>query len=368
MKFTPIRALIFTALSVLLWGCDHGGGTDPEPGFDRGPMLENYADKLIIPAYQALAVESQVLLEQVEQFTADPQANGLSSLRQQWRETIESFQYAAIFSFGPAETAFGVIYENLGTWPVDTSLLLDFIIQGDSSLSNFDRDTRGLLGMEYLLFGGSDEQVLSSFADPSRAAYLRAVARDIHEEATRIQNAWAGDYRSTFVESVGTSAGSSTSLLYNNFVLGFERLKNFKLGLPLGLRPGQVSTEPQLVEARYSHISLDLLKLHLDAVEQTYYGRELYVSALRDGQGFDDYLQTISGGPALLASTQEQLAAVKEVLAQVPTDRSLADLIAEEHTSVLNLHTALQRLTRFFKSDMSSLLGISITFDSGDGD
>jgi hypothetical protein len=37
-------------------------------------------------------------------------------------------------------------------------------------------------------------------------------------------------------------------------------------------------------------------------------------------------------------------------------------------TAATNFHTELQKHTRFFKSDMSSLLGLAITFSSGDGD
>jgi uncharacterized protein len=43
-------------------------------------------------------------------------------------------------------------------------------------------------------------------------------------------------------------------------------------------------------------------------------------------------------------------------------------LVAQNHPTVDALHTELQKHTRFFKSDMSSLLGIAITFSSGDGD
>mgnify|MGYP007059449494 CR=1 FL=1 len=46
----------------------------------------------------------------------------------------------------------------------------------------------------------------------------------------------------------------------------------------------------------------------------------------------------------------------------------MSELITTDAGRLENLHTEMQKLTRFFKSELSSLLGISITYSSGDGD
>jgi hypothetical protein len=46
----------------------------------------------------------------------------------------------------------------------------------------------------------------------------------------------------------------------------------------------------------------------------------------------------------------------------------LDSLITTNPQPAIDLHTELQRHTRFFKSDLSSLLGLTITYSSGDGD
>jgi hypothetical protein len=46
----------------------------------------------------------------------------------------------------------------------------------------------------------------------------------------------------------------------------------------------------------------------------------------------------------------------------------MSELIRSNPQALVALHTEMQKLTRFIKSEMSSLLGISITYSSGDGD
>ncbi len=364
--------ILLIALALGLSACDQAGPEDPTAGFDRAPMLENYADQLIVPAFVRLRSQTEDLVAAGEAFTAAPDAAGLSALREQWLAAFEAYQYAAVYNFGPAENSLGSLVENIGTWPVDTERVNQYIQVGDSNLNNFDRDTRGFLGAEFLLYGDglSDEAVVAAFAnDPDRSAYLRAVLRDIFGVVGDVAQAWEGSYRDDFLESTGTSAGSSTSMLYNNFVLNYERLKNFKLGLPLGKRAGQTQAEPGLVEALYSGHSLEMIAAKLDAIERTYHGQALFIANPEDGAGFVEYLEAVTGGPELVQQTEAQLAAVKNRLANDFQDGDdLFRLIESGAPQVETLHTEVQKLTRFLKSDMSSLLGISITYDSGDGD
>ncbi len=178
-------------------------------------------------------------------------------------------------------------------------------------------------------------------------------------------NAWNGAYYTEFIGNKGTDAGSSTSQCYNEFVRSFESAKNFKLGLPLGKRPGQIQAEPQLVEAYYSGKSLECLRLHLTAIENIWYGRS---KSGQDGVGFREYLEKVEGGPALIISTETQLAALRTALAAVSDTPALSVQITNANPQLETLYTEFQKMTRYFKSDLSSLLGIAITFSSGDGD
>lgn len=365
-------SILLLSLSALFIGfaCDSNSGGDPSDDFDRQAMLRNYADNLIEPAYDDLKSKTGSLYTATQAFQVAPSADMLNTLRNLWLSAYTSWQYANAYNFGPAgeEGLRKGLIEEIGTFPASELKIENAIVAGTWNLEDFNRDARGFLAIEYLIFGKgqSDDEILAAFAaNPNRYAYLFALAGDVNDRAGEVLAAWNGAYRDEFIQNDGTDAGSSTSLLYNEFVRSYEAIKNFKLGLPLGKRPGQTQPEPQLVEAYYSGASLEMLEHHLTAVGYIWYGR---AKNGQDGIGFREYLEKVEGGPALIAETETQLTAVVLALDAVPGAPPLAEQITGDKTQLEALYTEFQKMTRYFKSDMSSLLGIAITFSSGDGD
>ena len=358
----PIVCLVI--LSLMTYSCTE---TElPAGSYDRKPMLEHYADKVIVPAFRELEAKTASLRSQVDVFDTDPSSERLEVLRSAWYEAVLSWQSANCFNFGPAGES-GVkksLVEEIGTFPIDTMQIALFIGENDTLLNNFDRDTRGFYAVEYLLFRSNARSKLQS--DVSTRAYLRAITAHLARSVEEVVRAWEGSYSASFLGSVGTDAGSSTAALYNEFVRSFEQAKNFKVGLPAGKRPGQTQAEPHLVEGYFSGSSLELLKRHIKSLELVYYGKDW--TGMNDGPGLRDYLQSVVGGAELSVASDAQWQMVVDALEQVPVDRPLSELMAENHPTVDRLHTELQKHTRYFKSEMSSLLGIAITFASGDGD
>jgi len=144
-------------------------------------------------------------------------------------------------------------------------------------------------------------------------------------------------------------------------------LKNDKVGTPAGgKRVGQSGPDPRRVEAYYSGRSVALMRRHFAAITATWGG-------ISDNGGttfkaFDDYLMTVTGGERLVTDTRAQIARVEELLTALPQDATLASLCASSDPRIETLHTELQKLTRFLKSEMASVLGVAITYSSGDGD
>lgn len=358
----PLSLLL--SLLLLLWvGCDNTEPpvNEPDSEFDRAAMLESYANVVIAPALSRFRDEANALRTAAEAYTRSLSDTDWDNLQGTWTRVALAWQAVQAYNFGPGDLSRGTLFEQVGTWPVDVAKLAEYIAEGDTSLANFNQDTRGLLALDYLLFADNARPDLE--ADANRRAYLRAVARDIAAKANTVADGWENGYTDTFVENDGISAGSSTSLLYNNFVLSYERLKNFKVGVPAGLRAGQTEADPTLVEASYSGQSLVLMREQFDQTESLWEGR-----GATDGLGFKEYLRAVEGGEALIDETEEQIDACERAFEALPAGKTLAQLIEEDIAAVTNLHTELQKLTRFFKSEMSSRLSITITYDSGDGD
>ena len=84
--------------------------------------------------------------------------------------------------------------------------------------------------------------------------------------------------------------------------------------------------------------------------------------------GWKDYLETVTGGEALIAETQTQQPNITQALSSLDHSNSMYNQINTNTTNLDNLYTEMQKQTRFYKSDLSSLLGIAITFTDADGD
>ncbi|MDX2301507.1 MAG: imelysin family protein [Microscillaceae bacterium] len=369
MKQTIYKLCGILCLILGLFACSDSGETGSENDFDRVGMLENIADNIILPSFVDLQNKVNALNASMDNFINTSDAPNLTAMQNAWGEAAKSWQYCTTYDFGPASRSLGSLAQVIGTFPVSTTKIEAAISNQDFSLNNFDRDVRGFMAIDYLIFDpNGNNEVLTRYdsntsGSGDRKQYLKAVINHLKAEVDDVTSQWQ-TYRNTFVSQNGTSTGSSTSLLFNAFSASFEQVKNFKVGLPAGKRPGQSSPEPTKVEAFYSTRSLELIKEHLNAIEQIWLGKSK--NGL-DGIGFEEYLNSVVGGMALVQDTKAQLVQMKTALNAIPVI-PFSEAVTEEAGLVDAAYTELQKQTRFFKSDMSSLLGIAITFNSGDGD
>lgn len=354
-------------IALVLMGC---GGEDDGPStgvFDRKAMLTRYADQLILPSYAQLEQRVIDLETGVLQLVAQPTEAQRVAVLGQWEEAAIAWQQAQMFNFGPAGEADlnRTLVEEIGTFPASVTKITAYIASEDTVPGAFERDARGLYALEFLLVGDNGfVDVVDRLKDRVYAAYVRNVVRDIRSRVSTVHDAWQNGYREDFISRDGTDVGSGTAQLYNAWVQRFEAAKNFKVGLPLGLRPGQTGPQPELVESFFYRSSKTLLSSHLEAIGTTYFARDFNGQA---GVSLYEYVKVVEGGEALAMETLAQWEQVQSALISL-SNSALHDLAANEDPTLIHLHTELQKQTRFFKSDMSSRLGIAITFASGDGD
>lgn len=336
---------------------------DEDQQFDVGAFLLNAADNVIVPAYDKASSEAQNFQSAVYNFTADPSEENLLLLQSEWKEAFIAWQGAVPFNFGPAEDgSFKTIQEDINIYPVNTDKIEGYVNSGDNSLDNFDRDTRGFSGVDYLINKGTSIEVVNSF-DTNRKAYLEAIAADIVTRIENVRTLWKESYRDEFVGNTSTSAGSSISYYYNNFVISYEGIKTYKLALPAGMGVGQSDVAPELLEAYYGEVSLDLVKANMTSVENIWYGKS---SSGLDGIGFDDFLLTVDG-TVLKSATITSLDNVWSKVNAIP-EGSMIETLNKDPATVKEAVYEMQKHTRYFKSDLSAKIGVAITFSDGDGD
>ncbi len=364
-----IRQIIgIVIVTIILSSC----GSDTGPlvdAYDRTSMLTKLADEVIVPSYDSTRAALSELRSSFEQAVLDGNVSttDVDVLRRHYLNAVRRWQCVVTYNFGPAEGNLGTLAQEIATFPCDTAAVEQRIASGDTSTTNFRRDTRGFAGLDYMLFARSAEQVSKELSGPEstkRRDYLHSVLVRADNDLSAVTATWKSSYRAVFISRNLTDAGSSVSLLLNELNKSFELLKNYKLGLPLGLRAGQTMAEPAKIESYYCGVSYELLGLHYRSIKEIWSGR---LSNGAQIPSFRSYLLTVVNGPRLIEETEAQFARIDAAYGMA-SQSNMSEQIRTNPQALVALHTEMQKLTRFIKSEMSSLLGISITYSSGDGD
>ncbi len=348
--------------------CDDPAGPVGQ-GYDRKAMLEFTAKNTIIPLYGDMyqAVKSHDSTLQL--FAENQNEQYAQELRNRWRMMAEAWQYVVMFDFGPAQMSDGSLFQNIGTFPASGLKIESFINAKDTSFRNFDRDSRGLYALEYVIFKDSASFIQSINNQPFKLAYMKAVSRNIVTRVETVLNQWQGAYGTAFINNDGAQAGSSISDLYNSFVFHFEVMKNYNFGLPMGKRAGQVNSEPSKVEGYYSGYSTALLKAKYTALRHLWFGyARLSLATSLSANGFKEYILSVENGPRLAQDTELQWNVIGTGISTIDAQVPLHTMIIGQSSQLEQIFLEMTKHTRFIKSEMSSLLGISITYASGDGD
>lgn len=359
--------LIFSFFSLSLSSCQEENPGE-ELGFNKNAFLLHQADEIILPAFQQLHTSANELFRALDSFCQAPDSVRLMHAREIWWNTYRYYLGVSAFNFGPA-AAEGLqkdLSEEIAIFPIDAVAIEQKIESRNFALNDFKRDSRGLLTIEYLLFHNSVNQTIEDFNSSNRRDYTLQVSTQVKERIFAVLQRWNSSYRQAFISNNGSGAGSSVSLLYNAFVQSFEATKNFRLGVPLGLRAGQNGAEPQRVECLYSGKGAEALQIQLKTLYGIYEGQSLLSD--HNSLGFKAYLLSVYGGPQLVNETEASYENIVNQLNELNRNSGLDVQIQTDPLALKALHTSLQKHTRFFKSDMSSLLGIAITYVSGDGD
>ena len=370
----------------VIWACSSDGddpATDDSQGtddttddvvtvtFSRAELLENWADNIIIPSYQAFMVDFEAMEAAFDTFQADRTVQNFDTLRAAWMDAYMEWQHISLFENGPAET--DGLRLNINTFPTDVALLESQVASGTY---NFDlasvRDTKGFPALDYL-FNGLDidgDGPLATFTDSTTGdayvTYTADVISDIGTRVAAVLAAWTGGFRDTFVASDGSSATSSVDRMTNDFIFYFERfLRAGKMGIPAGIFANGV-VAPNTIEAFYSEgLSNQLFLEGLDAVQDFFNG--VRVEDGVDGIGFDDYLQSIAASNGLDTTINSQfnsartaVMALGSFLSEIENNDPPLEFIAA--------YDEVQRNVAFIKTDMFSFLSIDVDFVDADGD
>lgn len=370
------RALIF-GLFLGLLSCDSeddgdGNGnvvtTDQQVGFDRGAMLENWADNIILPAYSAYATSLESLSNGVDTFVSSPSETNLASVRSLWQASYLAWQHVEMFEIGPAETIGFQGYTN--AYPVDTAQLNSIVASGEYNLElPSRRSQQGLSAIDYLINGleSGDADIVGVYqSNENYGTYLKDVASRLVTLTETVTSGWESSYRDEFVTNTATTATGSINKMVNDYVFYYEKhLRAGKIGIPAGVFSGTAGADK--VEAFYQgDFSKALFNEGLDATQNFFNG--VSFGSSDEGEGLSSYLQSLSTSDSLdlSGSINDQFEAARVSAGELSD--SFADQVESDNIKMLSTYDELQKNVVLLKTDMLSALNIRVDYVDADGD
>tara|TARA_B100001287_G_scaffold46716_1_gene35783 strand:- start:3197 stop:4384 length:1188 start_codon:yes stop_codon:yes gene_type:complete len=385
---------VFTTLFIIQ-SCKKSGCTDPEAlnynidaqkddnsclyeDYDKLSLLTNLADNYIIPSLDAYKSKIVTLNIHVDSFITNPSISNLTLIRTNWEDALLNWQDIGFLDFGPSE--YILLRKQTNTFPIDTTELNNSITLADWNLEyTSSYDSKGLQALDYLLFkpGHTDNELITYFQNNENARnYLKALSEDLNQNINYVSDQWI-TYREDFINDFEVttsnlstnSQGSSISNIINALCLHYEfYVRRGKVGLPLGVFNGFSQLElPELVECYYSGKSTQNLVRSINSLRKYVTGSSYLNND--NGLGLDDYMDFVNAeqnSQQLSTVIDNQFLTILEELNNI--NGPLSEEIINNKSQITQTYQELQQLVPYMKVDMTSALGVLITYQDNDGD
>ncbi|MDO5970451.1 imelysin family protein [Flavivirga aquimarina] len=364
-----VRKILLTLTAVAFMMACGSSSSDDEPSeetdtFDRGALLTNISNNIIIPAFQDLVTKLSVLESDKDTFITTPDQTNLDALRASWLEAYKVWQYVEMFNIGEAEA---LLYGfQMNVYPTNTIDIENNVSAGTYDLTSVNNnDAVGFPAVDYLLYGvaNDDTSILAKFAEANYKNYLSDVINQMKSLTETVLNDWTGSYKDTFVSQTGNTATSALNKFTNDYVFYYEKgLRANKIGIPAGV----FSTDPlpEKVEGFYGKsFSKELVLEALNAVQDLFNGKAYTSSAT--GESFKTYLQNLERND-LVTTITTRFNDARQKLEALNDD--LNSQINTDNTKMTEAYDALQLAVVSLKVDMLQAFNISVDYVDADGD
>jgi uncharacterized protein len=343
--------------------------------FDRRAMLENIGNNIILPLHHDFLAQVAALQSAAHSFRDAPTEENLELMQQAWRDTAYLWKQVWLFNLGRLTFVYQSRIENDS--PIATQII-DNIINGtdpldENSISVFGSNVIGLRTVEYLIFSPAEgnTRVIDNFTTQAsaqrRMTYLMITVDDLYASADQIWQIWSPDNQNYLAEFIDADDPSSVQesivMLTNQMLITLEAVTNVSIGWPLGTVAGSI--QPDLVEAPYSGYSVERLRSFFEVLRATYNGS----TDAENGLGFDDYLNSFGAMYNDLPLADEINREIDDIFATLDSiNEPLDAALTAQPDLVQTLYDECRDLVIIMKTDMTSQLGVTITFSDADGD
>lgn len=374
-KFKSVRILFLTLLILACSGSDESTTDDTTDDavddavddviveeFDVPTLLTDATNTLILPTLSDFNDQAKAFDNLASTYLSETSETNLEALRNQWVVTTLSYEKTYVFHIGSARDRF--LHRAIYNWPTVADAIEEFISDGEiteESVAAISPQIKALAGIEYLLFKSTVAETNNEFvADENRREYLRLSVEFLVGQAERLLSIWQSDgddYATTFINNEDTGIRASFNLFFNGLNNAVDTGKVTKIGKPGGFETSAIPN-PEIVQAPFSNISLQLLEVSMEMVEESFFGEGITT--------ISDYIFFVLQENSLNNDIQSKIDEVQEAITAIAVP--LEEAVTTNPTAVETLHTKLTELGILLTVDARSALSVIITNTDNDGD
>ena len=335
--------------------------------FDRGTILSNYSENIIIPRYNTFKLSMDNLKNSIETFKSSPSSESYDLLQNDWIDAYKKWQYIEMFNISKAEE---IMYNlKMNTYPVSKERIDNNIDTEKTELSNpNDWSAQGFPGLDYMMHGIAENKdaVIELYSTNSKYGnYLSTLGNLMSDVTNSVVEDWSS-YKDTFNTSIENTATSAFNMMVNDFVFYFEKgLRTNKIGIPAG-RFSSLPL-PEKIEAYYyskngfGNLSKTLVLEARQAATDFFTGSNSEGVRGPSYSTYLDYLET-EIGPTV--ETKLEQAKIRLDILQ----DNFINQIDDNNNLMLQAFDALQTIVVNLKTDMLSNFNIAVDYTDADGD
>jgi len=352
------RLTIVVALVIGAGACATETG-DPDTGFDDQQLVVDFADQVVVPTYDMLAVRASELSDAVDALAADPTAERLEAAQRAWTAAREPWEQSEGFLFGPVDS-FG-FDPAMDSWPVNRTDL-DAVLAADDAFTpeyvgNLQETQKGFHTVEYLLFGEGRSRAVSELG-ARELAYLTAIAAELEGIARALAQSWTegvdgrNPYRDVFV-----TAGAPGNTAYPSPTAAAQEIVDGMIGICDEVANGKIADpydegDVRLVESQFAFNSIADFQDNLHSVRNAWTGS--VPAAGTSGRGLSDYTAGID--PDLAARVEREIDAAIEAIGAIPPP--FRDAIGDPaaHGAIEDAQAAVRTVQTTLEDDVQPLV------------
>jgi predicted lipoprotein len=299
------------------------------PGPTRADVMRGIVDAIVTPDLRALVTSQSLLTVRLSELERLPSDTTLQTARQAWRAAVIAWERTRVLRLGPMVDTRAQLRSTF--WPIRAATLARLETQpvpDDAAVERLGVDVRGMFALELLLWG-------PPLGDPQRAL-ASALARNVEHYARTAAQALADG--EVFKQALVREEQSSINQMAHLLVGSVETIATDRLA-PARIGTGHKSVRLAEMRGYPSDMSGALIVADLAADERLYTG-----AAAGLGLG------------ALVSTRVAPLAASVELA------------LSRDPQAVEAAYGALKDLERALKAELPSALGLTLSFQAGDGD